>query len=123
LKINSFIFVSNAIMSPSAVLHRQLHQAPTIALSGEGSYITLEDGRRILDATGGAAVSCLGHSNEEVKQAMIDQINQLSYCHTAYFSTKPFEELASFLIESTGGKMSRVYIVGSGILQHLAPDL
>ncbi|RAO67759.1 uncharacterized protein BHQ10_003771 [Talaromyces amestolkiae] len=101
-------------MPPSAVLHRQLHQAPTIALSGEGSYITLEDGRRILDATGGAAVSCLGHSNEQVKQAMIDQINQLSYCHTAYYSTKPFEELASFLIDSTGGKMSRVYIVGSG---------
>lgn len=101
-------------MAPSAVLHRHLHQAPTLALSGEGSYITLEDGRRILDATGGAAVSCLGHSNEEVKQVMIDQINQLSYCHTAFFSTKPFEELASLLIESTGGKMSRVYIVGSG---------
>ena len=102
-------------MSSSSVLHRQLHQAPILAISGEGSYITLEDGRRILDATGGAAVSCLGHSNEEVKQAMIDQINRLSYCHTAYFSTKPFEELASFLVESTGGKMSRVYIVGSGI--------
>ncbi|EED22339.1 aminotransferase, class III [Talaromyces stipitatus ATCC 10500] len=101
-------------MTPSAVLHRHLHQAPTLALSGEGSYISLEDGRRILDATGGAAVSCLGHNNEHVKQAMIDQINQLSYCHTAYFSTKPFEELASLLIESTGGKMSRVYIVGSG---------
>ncbi|KUL90252.1 hypothetical protein ZTR_01999 [Talaromyces verruculosus] len=101
-------------MSPSAVLHRQLHQAPTLALSGEGSYITLEDGRRILDATGGAAVSCLGHSNAKVRQAMIDQINQLSYCHTAYFSTKPFEELASLLIESTGEKMSRVYIVSSG---------
>lgn len=106
-------------MPPSAVLHRQLHQAPTIAISGEGSYITLEDGRRILDATGGAAVSCLGHSNEQVKQAMIDQINQLSYCHTAFYSTKPFEELASFLIDSTGGKMSRVYIVGSGMYRLL----
>uniref|UniRef100_A0A093V9B1 Putative aminotransferase n=1 Tax=Talaromyces marneffei PM1 TaxID=1077442 RepID=A0A093V9B1_TALMA len=103
-------------MSPSVVLHRQLHQAPATALSGEGSYITVEDGRRILDATGGAAVSCLGHSNAEVKQAMIDQINQLSYCHTAYFSTKPVEELASMLIESTSGKMSRV-IIGSEAME------
>lgn len=103
-------------MAPSTALHRQLHQAPPLALTGDGIYITLEDGRRILDATGGAAVACIGHGNEEVKKAMIDQIDQLSYCHTAYFSTKPFEELASLLIESTDGKMSRVYIVGSGKL-------
>lgn len=100
--------------STSAVLHRHLHDLPPVAVSGEGSYITLEDGRRILDATGGAAVACLGHNNREVKEAMIAQIDQLSYCHTSFFSTKPFEDLATFLKDSTGGKMSRVYIVGSG---------
>lgn len=101
--------------SSSAALHRHLHHVPFMAASGQGSYITLEDGRRILDATGGAAVSCLGHGNEEVKEAMIQQINQLSYCHTAFFSIKPFEELAEFLKDSTGGRMSKVYIVGSGL--------
>ncbi|QKX61591.1 uncharacterized protein TRUGW13939_08743 [Talaromyces rugulosus] len=100
--------------SSSAALHRHLHHVPFMASSGQGSYIILEDGRRILDATGGAAVSCLGHGNEEVKEAMIKQIGQLSYCHTAFFSIKPFEELADFLKASTGGRMSKVYIVGSG---------
>ncbi|KAH8699172.1 aminotransferase, class III [Talaromyces proteolyticus] len=99
---------------PSAVLHRHLHRVPYLASSGKGSYITLEDGRRILDATGGAAVSCLGHGHESVTQAMVSQITQLSYCHTAFFSIKPFEELAAFLRDSTGGRMSKVYIVGSG---------
>jgi adenosylmethionine-8-amino-7-oxononanoate aminotransferase len=104
--------------SSSAALHRNLHHMPFLAASGQGSYIMLEDGRRILDATGGAAVSCLGHGNEEVKEAMIKQISQLSYCHTAFFSIKPFEELADFIKASTGGHMSKVYIVGSGMCSH-----
>jgi|SRR4051812_13169 adenosylmethionine-8-amino-7-oxononanoate aminotransferase len=98
----------------SAVLHRDLQHPPFRAVSGEGSYITLENGTRILDATGGAAVSCLGHSNEKVKEAMIAQIRQLPYCHTGFFSTEPFEDLATLLKDSTGGRMKRVYIVGSG---------
>jgi adenosylmethionine-8-amino-7-oxononanoate aminotransferase len=99
----------------SAVLHRDIHQIPNQAISAKGSYILLEDGRKILDATGGAAVSCLGHGNEKVKEAMISQINQMAYCSTAFFSTKPFEDLATFFVASTGRKMTKLYVIGSGM--------
>lgn len=78
----------------------------------------MEDGTKFLDATGGAAVSCLGHGHEKVSQMVIDQINKLAYCHTAFFSTDVSEELATFLCDSTGGKMTKLYVVSSGIKPH-----
>ncbi|KAF7589237.1 hypothetical protein BBP40_004580 [Aspergillus hancockii] len=98
----------------SAVLHRDTRFIPKKAIGGEGSYIFLEDGMKFLDSTGGAAVSCLGHGHKEVKQAIINQINTISYCHTAFFGTDVSEELARFLVDSTGGKLSKVYMVSSG---------
>ncbi|GKZ22561.1 hypothetical protein AbraCBS73388_008722 [Aspergillus brasiliensis] len=98
----------------SAVLHRDTRFIPKKAIGGKGSYIFLEDGTKFLDSTGGAAVSCLGHGHEEVSQAVIDQINKISYCHTAFFGTEASEELATFLTESTGGKLSKLLVVNSG---------
>ncbi|GAA82071.1 aminotransferase, class III [Aspergillus luchuensis IFO 4308] len=98
----------------SSVLHRDTRFVPKKAIGGKGSYIFLEDGTKFLDSTGGAAVSCLGHGHEEVSQAVIDQINKLPYCHTAFFGTEASEELATFLTESTGGKLSKLLVVNSG---------
>ncbi|GAD94277.1 hypothetical protein CIMG_03000 [Paecilomyces variotii No. 5] len=98
----------------SAALHRDIHMIPKKAIGGKGSYIFLEDGQKVLDSTGGAAVSCLGHGNEEVTRAMMAQMNQLSYCHTAFFRTDPYEELAGFLVDSTGGRMSKLFVISSG---------
>ncbi|KAJ9297204.1 hypothetical protein DTO271G3_4497 [Paecilomyces variotii] len=98
----------------SAALHRNIHVVPKKAIGGKGSYIFLEDGQKVLDSTGGAAVSCLGHGNEEVTKAMVAQMNQLSYCHTAFFRTDPYEELASLLVQSTGGRMSKLFVISSG---------
>ncbi|KNG82147.1 aminotransferase, class III [Aspergillus nomiae NRRL 13137] len=98
----------------SAVLHRDTRFHPKKAIDGKGCYLFLEDGTKFLDSTGGAAVSCLGHGHEKVRQAIIDQTNKISYCHTAFFSTEVTEELAQFLVDSTGGKLSKVYMVSSG---------
>lgn len=106
--------------SASAVLHRDIHTPPKKAVGAAGNYVFLDDGQKIFDATGGAAVSCLGHANPTVKAAISDQMDQLSYCHSAFFSTPSFEELASFLVDSTGGKMSKAYVVSSGTLANLA---
>ena len=48
----------------SAVLHRSLHHKPLHVQSAKGNLLCLDNGQKILDATGGAAVSCLGHGNE-----------------------------------------------------------
>ncbi|KAJ5114299.1 hypothetical protein NUU61_000058 [Penicillium alfredii] len=98
----------------SAILHRDTRFVPKKAIGGKGSYIFLEDGTKFLDSTGGAAVSCLGHSHEQVNQAIKDQVDQISYCHSAFFGTQAAEDLAQFLVDSTGGKMSKLYVVSSG---------
>lgn len=47
----------------SAVLHRHLHHDFLDVARGEGHYLVLEDGRKIFDASGGAAVACIGVSD------------------------------------------------------------
>ena len=55
-------------------------------------------GKRYLDASGGAAVSCLGHGHPDVLAAMHAQIDELAYAHTSFFTTEVAEELADALI-------------------------
>ncbi|PGH06089.1 hypothetical protein AJ79_06623 [Helicocarpus griseus UAMH5409] len=98
----------------TAVLHRKLHDKVKTAVGAEGNYIILEDGQRVFDSTGGAAVACLGHGNAQVKAAIVAQMDEISYCHTLFFATNVFEDLARFLADSTGGRLSKVFIVNSG---------
>ncbi|KAL5049657.1 hypothetical protein BDW71DRAFT_152220 [Aspergillus fruticulosus] len=98
----------------SAVLHRDTRFVPKKAVGGKGSYLLLEDGTKFLDSTGGAAVSCLGHGHEKVIQAITEQFKQVEYCHTAFFGTEASEELARLLVDSTGGKLSKLFVVSSG---------
>ncbi|PGH31174.1 hypothetical protein GX50_06053 [[Emmonsia] crescens] len=100
--------------SQTAVFHRNIHDIPKTAVGGEGNYIILNDGQKILDCTGGAAVSCLGHGNAQVKAAIIAQMDEIAYCHTFFFATNVFEELAHFLADSTGGKLPKLFIINSG---------
>ena len=98
----------------SAVLHRDLHKKPYQVVQASGLYLTLSNGKRIIDATGGAAVSCIGHGNERVRDAIHAQITKLDYCHSLFFSCPPSEELSRTLIDSTAGLMSKAFIVNSG---------
>ena len=85
----------------------------TIA-SGDGVYLIDKQGNRYLDACGGAAVSCLGHSNQRVKQAIIDQVNVIPYAHTSFFTNDPQEQLAENLLSHAYGEFSQVYFVAGG---------
>ncbi|KAG9945376.1 PLP-dependent transferase, partial [Aureobasidium melanogenum] len=100
--------------SKSAVFHRSLHKDPISIVGASGNYLYLADGGKLLDATGGAAVSCLGHGHQRVKEAIISQLDVISYVHSATFATEAAELLAKELVESTGGEMSKAYIVSSG---------
>ncbi|MDO6673748.1 aspartate aminotransferase family protein [Cobetia amphilecti] len=98
----------------SHVLHRNLNQEYPTAVKGDGPYIVDREGRRYLDASGGAAVSCLGHSDEAVAQALKDQVSQLAYAHTSFFTSDPMEQLADFLIERAPAGLDSVYFVSGG---------
>ncbi|KAI1326236.1 exocyst complex protein exo70 [Xylariaceae sp. FL0255] len=98
----------------SAVLHRSLKTNLPRLVGGKGNCLELEDGRKIFDASGGAAVACIGHGNSEVQQAIIEQISQVSYCLTSFYTTEVCEKLCQELVDSTRGLMKRAYIINSG---------
>ena len=98
----------------TAVFHRTSRAKLPIAERGDGCYIVDNAGKRYLDACGGAAVSCLGHSNQIVRDAMHAQLDQIAYAHTGFFTSKPTESLAELLVRHAPGEINHAYIVSSG---------
>ena len=98
----------------SRVLHRSLRETPPKAIGGEGVWLIAEDGRRVLDASGGAAVSCLGHQHPRIVQAMTKQASKLAYAHTAFFSSESAEALADHLVGHEPGGLAYAYFVSGG---------
>lgn len=96
------------------ILHRQMHHALPVAVAGEGLYLIDAQGRRYLDASGGAAVSCLGHGHAEVRAAMHAQLDQLAYAHTSFFTTEAAEQLAEMLVRDAPAGTSHAYFVSGG---------
>ncbi|KAI9721285.1 MAG: hypothetical protein M1812_002447 [Candelaria pacifica] len=97
----------------SALLHRVIYQTPPNVVDASGNYLLLDTGQRILDAAGGAAVVSIGHGNRHVKEAIIAQLNQVAFCYG--FGSSGSERLARLLIETTKGRMSKAFIVSSGV--------
>lgn len=96
------------------VFHRHCTAVPPLAVRGEGAYVIDTDGRRYFDASGGAAVSCLGHSDEDVRVAIKDQIDRLAYAHSGFFTTEPTEALADFLAARAPGDIEYFYFLSGG---------
>lgn len=98
----------------SRILHRMLSKTYPTAAGGEGMVLRDRDGREHIDASGGAAVSCLGHGHPDVLAAMHAQIDKLAYAHTSFFTTDAAEELADHLIARAPAGMESVYFCSSG---------
>ncbi len=96
------------------IFHRQLKSEMPRAVGGQGIFITDSDGKRYLDASGGAAVSCLGHSDRDVIEAVKAQLDALPFAHTGFFTTEPAEELADLLIDAAPDGIGAVYFVSGG---------
>ena len=86
---------------------------PTV-VGGRGIELITADGRRFLDACGGAAVSCLGHGHPAVVEAIARQARTMAYAHTSFFTNEPAEELAEVLAGAAPGDLKRVYFVDNG---------
>ncbi len=98
----------------SHIIHRSLSFTPPVAVSAQGAYITDVSGKRYLDASGGAAVSCLGHGHPDVLAAMHRQIDTLAYAHTGFFTSEAAESLADQLVRTAPGTLNSVYFVSGG---------
>ncbi|WP_366655977.1 aspartate aminotransferase family protein [Fodinicurvata sp. EGI_FJ10296] len=100
----------------TSVFHRHTHNELPTAVRGEGVWLFDNEGKRYLDASGGAAVSCLGHSDASVREAMKAQIDRLAFAHSGFFTTEPMEALAARLVARAPGRLrdGKVYFVSGG---------
>ena len=81
---------------------------------GEGCYLIDTGGKRYLDGSGGAAVSCLGHGDREVTEAIKAQLDKIAFAHTGFFTSEPAEELAAMLCAAAPEGIDRAYLVSGG---------
>jgi adenosylmethionine-8-amino-7-oxononanoate aminotransferase len=95
-------------------MHRQLRRTLPVAVAGQGAWLVDAEGRRYLDASGGAAVSCLGHSHPDVLAAMHAQLDALAYAHTSFFTTEVAERLADVLVAGAPPGIGHVYFLSGG---------
>ena len=96
------------------VFHRHTHSQLPVAVCGEGPYIIDQNHKRYLDASGGAAVSCLGHDHPDVISAIKAQLDAIPFAHTAFFSNPALEGLADHLAAGAPGTLNHAYIVSGG---------
>ena len=98
----------------SSVFYRSPNHPYPRGARGEGVYLFDETGKAYLDGSGGAAVTCLGHGHPDIIAAVQQQVEQLSYAHTAFFTNEPQEKLAARLAERFGEIDARVYFLSGG---------
>ncbi len=98
----------------SHVFPRHSRLNPPVAVGGEGCYLFDSTGKRYLDGSGGAAVSCLGHGDKEITDAIKAQLDKLAFAHTGFLTSEPAEALADLLIGNAPGDLDRVYFVSGG---------
>lgn len=98
----------------TSILHRQIHKSYPTAVGGDGVMLVDQEGREFIDASCGAAVSCLGHQHPDVLAAMHAQVDQLVYAHTSFFTTDAAEALAEDLATHAPAGLNHVYFVSGG---------
>ena len=98
----------------SHVFHRHSRRQPPVAVAGEGCWLIDSEGKRYLDGSGGAAVSCLGHGDAGITAAIKAQLDRLAFAHTGFFTSEPAEALADLLIAHAPPGIDKVYFVSGG---------
>lgn len=96
------------------VLHRQIHHTYPVAESAKGIFIRDAAGKEYIDASGGAAVSCLGHSHPDIIAAMRAQLDRLEYAHTSFFTSQAAEQLADDLVAHGPDGLGHAFFVSGG---------
>src|SRR5256884_1598035 len=96
------------------ILHGAANADMPVAVAGKGLELFDRDGRAYIDASGGAAVSCLGHGHPDILAALHKQLDTLAYAHTGFFTTEIAEKLADRLVEDAPEGIDHVYLVSGG---------
>lgn len=97
----------------SNIFPRHCKLNPPVITGGQGCYLIDASGKRYLNV-GDAAVSCLGHGDAEVTQAIKDQLDKVAFAHTGFSTSEPAEELAELLIQHAPEGLEKIYLVSGG---------
>ena len=111
--------VISKFVADSHILHRSMQQEPDNIISGSstsGISFTLQSGQTVIDASAGPAVSCLGHNQPSVIDAIAKQMkDSISYAYSgSRYTTSASEELASLLLSHRPGNLCKAIFVNSG---------
>ena len=107
---------------PTGYFYRHTDNEPyTLVKCCSPLYVETVNGQRILDATGGAAVSSIGHRNTHVKKVVNSQLDEVEYCHPSFFKTTAALQLADLLVDSTDEALTRACFTASGKSRKLKP--
>ena len=98
----------------SHIFHRSLRKEPSSIVSGQGITLTLSSGKTVIDASAGPAVSCLGHNQPSVIEAVTRQMQQIAYVYSMGYTTNSAEDLASVLLSQRPGGLAKAIFVNSG---------
>ncbi len=98
----------------TGVFYRSLDREFPLIVRGEGCWLIGEDGRRWLDACGGAYVANLGHGVSEVANAVAEQVRKVAYVNGTAFTNEPAEKLAAELRTLNPKGLDYAYFLSSG---------
>ncbi|MBI5240884.1 MAG: aspartate aminotransferase family protein [Elusimicrobia bacterium] len=98
----------------SPVFYRNLRKSLPCIVRGEGCYLYDENGKRYLDASGGAFVANVGHGVGELSRALLEQVSRVAYVNGTAFTNEPVEELAAELATLSPAGMDKSYFLSSG---------
>ena len=90
-----------------------------VMAESEGAYVYDSDGNRYLDGIGGLWCVNIGYGNEEMAQAIAEQVRRIPYYSTfTHLTTPPAAELAAKLAELTPGNLNHVFYGTGGSMSN-----
>ena len=113
-RINNTNSISPSGLPMTHIIQRNPAVQLPVAVRGKGVYLYDSAGREYIDASGGAAVSCLGHAHPDILAAMRTQMDKIAYAHSSFFTTEVAEALAERLVEDAPPGISHAYFVCDG---------
>ena len=80
----------------------------------EGIYMWDTNGKKYFDGSSGPVTTNLGHANEQVLTAMLNQAKKVCYASVAVFENSPNQRLAEKLVSLSGTGFDQAFIVSGG---------
>jgi len=100
-------------VKPSHLFYQGRERKPVLD-QARGVYMWDVDGKRYLDGSSGAMVCNIGHSNENVLEAMRRQMEKSTFGYRLHFETEASEKLAAKTAALCPAGLNRVFFVSGG---------